>query len=185
MSEDVQAMCDAYDALVADAIALVGPLDDARANAQPGGGTRWSVAQNLDHLTRANAAYLDTLRPALDRARRAGRLRRRPLAPGAPGRWFLGALEPPPRMRVRAPRSIQPASTFTAAAVLDAFCASVVSARELLLASADLDLNGTRFQNPFVPLVQVRASTGFLILAAHGRRHLWQARQALAQSHTG
>jgi hypothetical protein len=50
----------------------------------------------------------------------------------------------------------------------------------VLLTSADVDLNATRVRSPFVPVLRVRASTAFLILAAHGRRHIWQARHVLA-----
>ena len=182
MRSNAETVCAAYEALVHDAGALVSPLTDTQVNFQPGQGTRWSVAQNLDHLVRANASYLDAMRPAIEASRAAGRRGQGDLEPGLPGRWFLSALEPPPRMRVKAPPAIQPASTFTAQGVLDAFAASMAAARHLLLASADVDLNTTRFQNPFLPLLKVRASTGFLILAAHGRRHLWQARQALPPS---
>ncbi|HSB53345.1 MAG TPA: hypothetical protein VLD58_03280, partial [Gemmatimonadales bacterium] len=38
-----------------------------------------------------------------------------------------------------------------------------------------LDLNGTRFANPFLPLVRFSVGTGFQVIAAHQRRHLWQA----------
>ena len=172
-------MHDELAALLHDVAGLVTPLSVAQLNFQPDGGARWSIAQNIDHLAKANTAYLDAMEPALDRARRAGRLRRADLAPGWGGRWFLPNLEPPPRKRVPAPRAIHPASSFELDAVMPPFDATITRARRLLVASADLDLNGTRFRNPFLGLLVVRASTGFLILAAHGRRHAWQARNVL------
>ncbi len=179
MTPDVERV-DADLATLVDHVAgLVSGLSGAQLNFQPEHGTRWSIAQNVDHLAKANTAYLDAMEPALERARRLGRLRQADLAPGWGGRWFLRNLEPPPRKRVPAPRTIQPGSRFDVDGVLPPFAATIARARHLLAASADLDLNGTRFRNPFLGLLVVRASTGFLILAAHGRRHAWQARNVL------
>jgi hypothetical protein len=47
--------------------------------------------------------------------------------------------------------------------------------RAFLLAHADLDLAGTLFPNPFVPGLRLSLATGIHVLAAHARRHLWQA----------
>ena len=47
--------------------------------------------------------------------------------------------------------------------------------RRFLRASADQDLAGVRFQNPFMRGVRFSLATGFSVIAAHERRHLWQA----------
>jgi hypothetical protein len=40
---------------------------------------------------------------------------------------------------------------------------------------AALDLAGIRFVNPFLPGVRFSLATGLHVIAAHERRHLWQA----------
>jgi hypothetical protein len=52
----------------------------------------------------------------------------------------------------------------------------------LVTSSAGKDLNSVRFRNPLVPLVRFTVSSGFLIIAAHARRHMWQAEQVTHES---
>jgi hypothetical protein len=44
-----------------------------------------------------------------------------------------------------------------------------------LHAYAGVDLAGVRFPNPFISAVRFSLATGLHVLAAHERRHLWQA----------
>jgi hypothetical protein len=113
---------------------------------------------------------------ALHRARRDGALRRGPVQPGRLAAWFIRILEPPVGRRFRAPRTIVPASALPVGEALARFLAAQAAARRLLAANADLDLS-VRFVNPYVTGLRLRVSAGFLIVAAHDRRHLWQARR--------
>jgi len=165
------------DAAEREATALVEDLDDERLNWRPSPAA-WSIAQCLDHLSAASRVYLDAMEEAAATARRRGWQRRGPIRPGAPSRWFLRELEPPPRRRLRAPRKIAPmasASRASKAAVGEDFKHQQARARTLLAAVADLDLNRARFVNPFIPLVRFTLGTGFLVIATHQRRHLVQA----------
>ena len=47
--------------------------------------------------------------------------------------------------------------------------------RAFLRRYADIDLAAVRFPNPFVRRVQFSLATGLHVVAAHERRHLWQA----------
>lgn len=176
---DLQALADELSAVDADARALAAGLGDARASWQPAGGRGWSVAQCLDHLAVANAAYLEPIEAALRRARERGRARRGPVAPGLFAAWFIRSLEPPVRWRVPNPCSITPAPALPLADALSRFLRSQAAVRSALQSAAGLDLS-VRFANPFVPGLRLRALAGFAIIAAHGRRHLWQARRVLA-----
>jgi hypothetical protein len=86
-------------------------------------------------------------------------------------------IEPPPRIRAKAPRAARPAPPQGKGEVLRGFLDSQDALRSLLSQSADLDVNAIRFRNPFVGGLPFRVGTAFLIAAAHDRRHLWQARQ--------
>jgi hypothetical protein len=55
------------------------------------------------------------------------------------------------------------------------FLASHNELRNYLATNADLDLASIRFPNPFLPAIRFSLATGLHVLAAHGRRHLWQA----------
>lgn len=180
LDEERAALRAELDRLERELQALVAPLAPDAFHWQPDGGARWSVGQCVDHLASANGAYLVAFDRAL--AHGAGRAGPPRLA-GAPsrlGRWFIGLQEPPPRRRLPAPRKIRPqaASTGTPAAIWGKFAASQQRARALLDATRAIEVDRIRFANPFVaglPLFTV--GEGLRIVAAHERRHLWQARR--------
>ena len=43
--------------------------------------------------------------------------------------------------------------------------------------AAPIDVNRATFVNPFISIVRVRVGTAFHVIAAHERRHVWQADQ--------
>jgi hypothetical protein len=174
LPEDVQALLQALDDNDRRAEALVGDLDDERLNWRPDERS-WSVAQCLDHLNVANRAYLGPMREALERARRQGAVRRGAIQPGIGGRWFVATLEPPPKRRLPAPRRIVPAARRGRDEVMAEWRRVQSATKDLLREAAGVDLNGTRFVNPFFALIRFSVGTGFQVIATHERRHLWQA----------
>lgn len=138
----------------------------------------------MDHLSRSNLIYLAALSEAADKGRMAGRARRDRLDAGPFGRWIIGQIGPPPRFRLRAPlRAMLPASHLEKEPLLAEFSRCQRQVEELLRESSDLDLSRIRFRNPMVKhLPLFNLATGFLVIAAHERRHLLQARRVLAAS---
>ena len=74
-----------------------------------------------------------------------------------------------------APRSIRPLVDPPLANAFERFLASHAEVRSFLHASADLDLAGIRFVNPFIRGVRFSLATGLHVIVTHERRHLWQA----------
>ena len=173
---DIQALDEALDATERDARALIAGLSGQEAGWRSAEGT-WSIAECLDHLGTANRVYLEAMEPAARRARERGRLRLRPAIPGTIGGWFVRTLEPPvrPRWRMRAPRTIRPRAEPPLADAFEGFLASHADVRAFLGTYADIDLAGVRFVNPFIRGVRFSLATGLHVIAAHERRHLWQA----------
>jgi DinB superfamily len=174
--QDIEALERAFEATESDARALVAGLTEEVGTwrAEPG---TWSVAECLDHLATANRVYLVAMRPVAERALAQGRRRRGPAQPGLIGRWFVRTLEPPvrPIYRGRAPQAIRPRSSPALQDAMGAFLASHNEVRAFLRAFAAIDLAGVRFPNPFVRGVRFSLATGLHVIAAHERRHLWQA----------
>jgi len=157
-----------------DAEAILRDLDEQRLNWRPAAAS-WSIGQCIDHLAAASRVQLAVMAEGAESARRRGWSRRGPIQPGPPSRWFIRNLEPPPRQRLRAPKQIVPAERLAPEAVGGEFARRQAEIRSLLRAVAGLDLNRARYVNPFVPFIRFSLGTGFLVLAAHQRRHLWQA----------
>ncbi len=176
LPDDLQRILDDLDVNLQRAEAVVQDLDDERLNWRPAP-TSWSIAQCLDHLNVANRTYLAPMREAIEKARRQGKSRRGSIRQGFVERWFTESLEPPPRFRLPAPRKIVPAAVRLGKDdIVSEFRRLQAEAAALLRDSAGLDL-GVRFPNPFIPLIAFTAGTGFLVIASHERRHLWQAKQ--------
>jgi hypothetical protein len=173
---DISDLDDQLAAIERDAAALVEGLTEEQGVWRPAPGA-WGVAECLDHLATANHVYLAALRPAALAAREQGKWRRRPATPGLVGGWFVRSLEPPakPLFKMRAPRSIRPRSSPPLAAAYADFQAAHRDAVAFLRDNADLDLPSIRFVNPFISGVRFSLATGLHVIAAHERRHLWQA----------
>jgi hypothetical protein len=174
---DITSLESAFALNAHDARALVDGCDETTGTWRPAPGS-WSIAECLDHLATSNRVYLAAMRPSAERARERGRLRRGPAVPGLLGGWFVRSLEPPARrgLRTRAPRTIQPRSSPALADAAQQFFASHHEVERFLAGFADLDLAGVGFPNPFLRGVRFSLATGIHVLAAHERRHLWQAR---------
>lgn len=139
----------------------------------------WSVAECVDHLATTNRVYLQAMEPAAAAALTSGRRRRGPATPGLLGGWFVRMQEPPVKapVRMKAPLSIRPRPSPPFDDAMAAFLASQEAVRTFLRTYAGIDLAGTRFRNPFVRWIRFSLATGLHVIAAHERRHLWQAQR--------
>jgi hypothetical protein len=181
LPEDLAAILHGFEGSDREALAILEQTDEERFNWRPDERS-WSVAQCLDHLNVGNRFYVESMRDALKAAKQKGIWRRGPIRPGFFERWFIRTMGPQPRRRLPAPRQIVPAARKSRAEVGEEWARVQGQVRDLLQEAAPLDLNATRFVNPFLPLVRFSVGTGFLVIEAHNRRHLWQARQVLARS---
>lgn len=181
LPDELRSLDDQLARCEADARALVDGLTESLGQWRRAPGV-WSVSECLDHLATANRVYVAAMRPAAERARARGRMRRRPALPGPIGRWFVRSLEPESveRFKMRAPKLIRPRTAPRLADAFDAFITSQNDVRAFLRTHADLDLAGVRFPNPFIGGVRFSLATGLNVIAAHERRHLrqaWRARE--------
>lgn len=159
-----------------DAQALVAGLSEELGTWRAADGS-WSVAQCLDHIVKANLQYLAPMFDPAERARERHRMRRGPAKPGLIGRFFVRTLEPPVKklMRMTAPPSILPHENPALSDAFARFLRTQSETRRVLHDFSDLDLNAVHFRNPFIPGLRFSLATGFHVITAHERRHLWQA----------
>lgn len=173
---ELRALEQALDAIERDARVLIEGTTDAqgvwRADL-----ASWSIAHCLDHLAVANRVYLQAMTPPAERALGQGRRRRGPAVPGLIGGWFVRSMEPPvrPRFRMKAPKKIIPRESPPLGDAAAQFLTSHDEAGAFLRTYADIDLAHVVFPNPFIRGVRFSLATGLHVIAAHERRHLWQA----------
>jgi hypothetical protein len=174
---DLQQTLDDIDAADREADTLTAACTDEQFHWRPRGGQGWSIGQCLDHLALINVVYGNAVREGIDAARERGWTRRCPAVAGFWGRMFVKSLEPPATRRMSAPAKARPATPKSRDDILAAYHAAHDRIRVMLADAAGIDANRATFVNPFIRVVRVRVSTGFRVIAAHDRRHLWQAGQ--------
>lgn len=143
---------------------------------QPAAGERWSIMECLDHLAISTEIYLDAMQPAIGDAR-PGTAAATFRTAGFPSAKFTRDLEPPVRRKIPAPGKIRPRATLYPEGILPQFLKAMDRVSGQVASTSGKDLNAVRFRNPLIPLLRFTVASGFLIVAAHGRRHIWQAEQ--------
>jgi len=135
---------------------------------------RWSLAGHVEHLNIVNAAYLGSIESTLSEARARGGLEsdgpyRHPFI----ARRFARMMEPPPSMRMKTAQAMKPDPSVDATTTLATFAKQQGRLSNLIEESRGLDLGKIRFGSPFLSLLRLSLGTGFEVLLAHNRRHLW------------
>lgn len=148
---------------------------------QPENGERWNILECLDHLSVSTNVYLDAMESAVMGAP-AGRSAAEFHTAGFPSLKFTQSLEPPVTRKITAPGKIRPRPTLNIEGILPEFLKTMERVFALVKNTAGKDLNAVRFRNPLLPVLRFTVGTGFLIIAAHGRRHLWQAEQVTKEA---
>lgn len=138
-------------------------------------GDRWSQAGHIAHLVLTNEPYLEAMAECLEEARSRGWVGDGPYRHPAIARWFANSMEPPPRIRVKTFRSLVPDDEPSAPA--DGFEGAQRRLAGLLRDARGVDLGRARFRSPFARLLKLSLGTGFHLILAHNRRHLWTARR--------
>lgn len=140
----------------------------------------WSASECIAHLNLSTELFLPVLGPSIDDGHK------RKLVPAKPPkmdllgrilRWFL---EPPIRQRVKTSAPFVPKSIRAKAESFAEFAALQNRLIDLARAAHDVDLTKLRIVSPFDKRVKYNLYSAFRIVAAHQRRHLWQAEQAVA-----
>ncbi len=140
-------------------------------------GNRWSIAECIEHLN----LTADMLLPEIDRSIAAGIA----AEPGTEGvarysmvfGWLLPVIEPPPKRRFKAPRTLRPRPDLGAERVIERFRKVQDEVVERLDRAREINLTRTKVRHPGTPMMKFRLGEIFVTIAAHERRHLWQAEQ--------
>jgi hypothetical protein len=138
----------------------------------------WSAADNLVHLTLASRALVPRMENTLGKLEAAGRRTSGESHPDVLGRAYAWLLEPPVHLKVSAPRPFVPPAGTAAEDAVPAFLAEQEKIQALVDRAVGLDLASRKVPSPVSRYLRYNVCAVFHVLAAHQRRHLWQARRA-------
>ena len=176
MKSETTRLLGEFDEVVQRCTALAASLDDAALMRRPAPES-WSVAENLEHLSATAATYGRRIRRRLDASAMSDAVSKEKTS--LIGRLWLGMVEPPARMRLKVPAAaLQPGEITTRDALLARFGETHGTLIALLEESDAYDRMHLRIQTAFAKWISVTLYDGFVVLAAHGRRHVWQAERA-------
>ncbi|HUE21947.1 MAG TPA: DinB family protein [Bryobacteraceae bacterium] len=165
-----------FAAAKAEASELVNGLHESQFNWRPDARS-WSMAECLLHLNIVGDRCVHALEETIADARARGLVAQGPFGYGWLGKRILSNTEPPPKRKYKAPRRFTPASGQPITAVLPTFL-HLQDQMALRLEQANgLDLARIKMPAPEAGLLRFNLQITFAWIAAHERRHLWQARQ--------
>src|ERR1019366_6363680 len=168
-------MLDQYLANEAKAKQLVDALSIAQLNWKSG--ASWSVAECLAHLAASNRGVGEAMKEAVDR-----RVGGKPETgggfpmPGFIAHMVARSLEPPPKIKGKAAAGTRPEAASYGKEILATYLASHEKLLAVIKQGGALHLNVIGFRHPMLPL-RLPVDAGLAMMAAHDRRHLWQAEQ--------
>jgi DinB superfamily len=168
-----------------EAAELTQGMSDRQINWRPGPG-RWSIGQCLEHLAVSTDAALPAIDRAIAQARERGWRADGPVRYGWFTRWMTGSMEPPPKRRMKTFRIFDPPhETLTGAEALATLHASRDRLLERVRQAEGLSLKRPIVVSPVSRLFRMPLGGYLAFLAAHDRRHLWQAREVRGASGFG
>ena len=173
-----------FEANRARAEVLAGGLSRSAFNWRPAPG-RWSIAQCLSHLVVVNGQDVGPIADTIRNAREAGITGAPPFRYGSISRWFVGSMEPPVRSRSKAPKGYEPPPEADPEKTLAEYLRINREIQEMIASSKGIDWARAKTTLPVLPpvlrsIVRMPLGARFELIAAHDRRHLWQAEQVRA-----
>lgn len=140
------------------------------------------MAECLNHLNVTATKYLPRIEAMIGEGRAQGRTGRGPFKHPFVGNWFIRMLEPPPRRRLRVPGVFAPLPGVPPASLLPEFERLRGELLRCLREADGLDLAALHTSSPAARYFTLSLGQCFGALAAHDRRHLWQAGQVMADA---
>ena len=174
LAEDLQNYHQQFQSIIVDAHTILADLTDTEFAWQPNK-DRWSIAQCIDHLLVTGHNSLSNIHHAIDEARSKGQFSEGPFRYGVIERWFVRQMEPPTRIRFKAPKAYLPSGELHHAEMVRRFFSLQDEFLKCIQEAEGIDLSRTKVSNPVTRLFRLSLGQEIAFNAAHERRHLRQA----------
>ena len=147
---------------------------------------KWSIAECLAHLNLTAAVVQPKIAATIEQGKQEKAVGTRPCSPGPLGRLLMWMAEPPPKFRLRAPKSIAPPVPVGDPTQVISDFMKVQDDWEKLARDADrLNQKKLKISSPFRGLPRLRLAAPIPWMMAHQRRHLLQAEKVKRRVQAG
>lgn len=178
-NDDLRAeLRDEYLALIDDVRRLAAANDAGTLNRRPAPGS-WSAAECVDHLNSSARLYMEPLGEAIEDARARGLTGDRPDGRTLLGRLVVWSTEPPARLKMKTWDELEPAPEHDPGALAEEFDRLHRQLVAQMDSAVGLDGKRVKVRSLLDSRLKLSLDDWFAFIAAHGRRHLWQAERAL------
>lgn len=167
-----------FTAIAANAQAIVDAAGAELCTKPPLQGS-WSIAECLQHLNASADSYFPIWQQVIANAGPRREAFDAPYRTDFWGRLFSWILEPPARIKSKTLLGLEPTGCSDVAIVLDGFLERQQRIVSTLRRCRGRAIDHVKMASPVDPRIRYSIWSSFLINAAHERRHLWQAEQAL------
>lgn len=159
---------------------LLEGVSEEQFNWRPAEGS-WSVGEHLSHLSKVIRPYLTAIDGAVALARAKEVLGEGPYRHGWLGNRFVRSMEPPVKLKVKAPKLVLPASGEPLQLVLDEFQAAQDDVLASMRGAIGVDLGRARIRSPYLKLLKLSVGQAYGAIVVHNRRHIWHMRRVLGE----
>lgn len=185
LAPDLRYVCEEFDLARRRATESFGALDDEPINRRPAP-NRWSIAECLEHLCVTAEQYFPEIDAAIDQATAKNLRASGPFRYNLLSRLLERHLDTvSPKFKSKAPTVFQPVTPRTAEEIRARFS----QIQDELIGRAHrangFDLQRIKMRSPVSRVLVLPLGMAYRILAAHQRRHLWQAEQVLRNLDSG
>ena len=97
-------------------------------------------------------------------------------------RWFLKSLEPPVKMKGKAPKVFVPLTVDSRESAMAEWHRIHLDLTSLTCRSEPLHFRRVKVVSPFSRFIKISLGKAFAMIAAHNRRHLWQAGEMISRA---
>ena len=158
---------------------LMKGLSAGQINWRPAEGS-WSIAECIAHCNQTNKLYAQAMDGARSDASRQGWATDKRLRLGWLEAAMLWSLEPPCKIKFKAPSQfLPPPSDFEPGALVTGWTETHLLLARIAGECEGLDVKRAKLRSPALPQMKVSLLWALLAMPAHDRRHLWQAERIL------
>jgi DinB superfamily len=177
LNPQLEALVQAFEQAKAEARRLLTSSSEELLRKRPSPNS-WSALECVGHLNLGNEMMLKNIKQTITRAPELPKTPNRKYKMDLIGRLMVWSFEPG-RIKLKAPAAIaKPVVHGGAQEALAEFERHQNEAVELIRSAAGLAIDRCKMKSPFAN-IRYSAYSAFGIIAAHNRRHLWQARNAV------
>lgn len=135
----------------------------------------WSIAQNLDHIMKYNKGYFPVFIQIANGHKRIRKRERLPLVPDVWGTYYINALKPDARRKLKAHVTHKPSKAPYTSTILDDFIGHQSALIDIVRRLDIEDHEGMVVMSPTNPLAVFSLKDTCRVIALHEERHLKQA----------